>query len=185
MGIKSIFSDISADKKRGIIIILGFAGILLIFISNFINVKSPSAEQEPPLQNTPLTVDEYRKQLEEELSQIVSSINGAGNVKILITMDSTIEDVYVLEKSLNEKSVNNGSQEDFDSESEYKENNEYVIIKSRDGSEQAVLQKQVMPKIRGVLIVCDGGDDALTKEKITQAVSSVLSISSGKVFVTA
>ena len=59
------------------------------------------------------------------------------------------------------------------------------IIRSKDGSEQAVLQKQVMPKIRGVLVVCDGGDDALTREKITKAVSSVLNISSGKVFVTA
>lgn len=185
MNIKTIFSGISADKKRGLIIVLGFAGILLIFISNFVSLKSSSDDEQPPVQNSNLTVDDYRNQLEEELSQIVSAINGAGNVKILITMDSTIEDVYVLEKNLSEKTVNNGGQEEFDSESEYKEDNEYVIIKSKDGSEQAVLQKQVMPKIRGVLVVCDGGDDAPTREKITKAVSSVLNISSGKVFVTA
>ncbi len=41
-----------------------------------------------------------------------------------------------------------------------------------------------MPKIRGVLVVCDGGGDPVTKEKITQAVAGVLNISSGKVFVT-
>ena len=119
-----------------------------------------------------------------ELEQIVSKIDGAGEVNILITMDSTAEDVYILQKNIDERAKSSGGSDYPDSESEYKEENEYVIIKSKDGNEQAVLQKQVMPRIRGVLVVCSGGGNSLTREKITKAVSSVLNISTGKVYVT-
>ncbi len=184
LDIKKILSNVSADKKRTFIVVLGIAGIVLIFLSNFIHTESGSTEESVPQESEPLTVESYRKQLEEELTRIVSAIDGAGKVEILITMDSTIEDVYILEKNVNEKSVNNSDENAVESETEYKEENEYVIIRSKDGSEQTVLQKQVMPKIRGVLVVCDGGGNSVTREKITQAVASVLNISSGKVYVT-
>ena len=178
LDIKKILSNVSADKKRTFIVVLGIAGIVLIFLSNFIHTESGSTEESVPQESEPLTVESYRKQLEEELTRIVSAIDGAGKV------ESTIEDVYILEKNVNEKSVNNSDENAVESETEYKEENEYVIIRSKDGSEQTVLQKQVMPKIRGVLVVCDGGGNSVTREKITQAVASVLNISSGKVYVT-
>ncbi len=184
LDLKSIFGGISAEKKKNIILVLGIAGIFLIFISNFIPPGKEETEEVNLPPGEPLTVDNYRKQLEEELAGIVSSIDGAGSVKILITMDSTTEDVFALEKNIDQKSQNTGGGESFDSESEYKEENEYVIIKNKDGSEQTVLRKQVMPTIRGVLVVCDGGGNSVTREKITKAVASVLNISSGKVYVT-
>ena len=184
LDIKNFLRNLSVDKKRNVIVIMGIAGIILIFASNFIHIDKSEPEETTSPQSEQLTVESYRKQLEEELKEIVSSIDGAGHVEILITMDSTIEDVYVLEKNVNEKSNQIGGENSFDSESEYKEENEYVIIKNKDGSEQAVLQKQVMPKIRGVLVVCDGGGNTVTREKITNAVASVLNISTGKVYVT-
>lgn len=184
LDIKKILPNISADKKRAVIVALGIAGIVLIFASNFIHTESSNTEENVSQESEPLTVESYRKQLEEELTRIVSAIDGAGKVEILITMDSTIEDVYILEKNVSEKSVSNSDETAAENENEYKEENEYVIIKGKDGSEQTVLQKQVMPKIRGVLVVCDGGGNSATREKITRAVSSVLNISSGKVYVT-
>ncbi|MBQ3693068.1 MAG: hypothetical protein II931_07130 [Clostridia bacterium] len=184
MDIKNFLRNMPADKKRAAIVTLGIVGIILIFLSDFIHTESRNTEEAVTSESEPLTVESYRKQLEEELTRIVSAIDGAGEVEILITMDSTVEDVYILEKNVSEKSAGSSDDTAHDSENEYKEENEYVIIKSKDGSEQTVLQKQVMPKIRGVLVVCDGGGNSVTREKITQAVASVLNISSGKVYVT-
>lgn len=184
LDIKNFLQNLSSDKKRNIIVIMGIAGIVLIFASNFIHTEKSEPEETISQQSEQLTVESYRKQLEAELEEIVSAIDGVGHVEILITMDSTIEDVYILEKNVDEKSRLGNNESSADSESEYKEENEYVIIKTKDGSEQAVLQKQVMPKIRGVLVVCDGGGNTVTREKITNAVASVLNISSGKVYVT-
>lgn len=40
-----------------------------------------------------------------------------------------------------------------------------------------------MPKVRGVAIVCDGGDNERIAEKIQNAVMSALNISSKKVYI--
>lgn len=170
------------EKKRSIIIIIGFVGIALIFISGMFAEKE---EIEPQHEETiPVTADDYRKQLEQELSDIISRIDGAGEVCILITMETTTEDVYAVEKKTEEKNSNSSSSDGGNSDGEYREENKYVTVKRKDGSEDAVLEKQIMPKIRGVLVVCDGGGNSVIKEKITQAVSGVLNISGGKVFVT-
>ena len=170
-------------KKQIIILAIGFFGMAMIFVSGFISDKE---EENVPEQEAaaPMTADDYRKQLEQELSEIISRIDGVGEVSILITMDTSTEDVYVVEKKTEEKTGYSSSSDSGESDGEYREENKYVTVKRKDGSEDAVLQKQIMPKIRGVLVVCDGGGNNVIKEKIAQAVSNVLNISVGKVFVT-
>ena len=183
--IKSFLKNISPGKKRTVLIIMGLAGMVLIFISNYTEMSdNTGAADEPVISDNFISAKEYKQQLEEELSDIISSIEGAGNVKIMITMESGTEDIYAVEKNITERRQSKNDEYSSDSETEYKEGQVYVIIKNKNGTEQAVLLKQVMPKIRGVLVVCDGGGDPVTKEKITQAVSGVLNISSGKVYVT-
>ena len=41
--------------------------------------------------------------------------------------------------------------------------------------------KEIQPLIRGVLVLCEGGDDPTVVERITQAVTKTLGISSAKV----
>lgn len=185
LGIKGLFKNLSSDKKRNIIILLGAVGMVLIFASNFIHIpKNEVTVTESESTTESITAESYRIQLENDLTNIVSQINGAGEVKIMITMDSTVEDVFAVERKIDDniESAADGSQ--GETKTEYSEDNTYVTIKNKDGSEEVVLLKQVMPKIRGVLVVCDGGGNSVVQEKITQAVAGVLNISSGKVFVT-
>ena len=159
--------------------------MVLIFASNFIHIpKNEVTVTESESTTESITAESYRIQLENDLTNIVSQINGAGEVKIMITMDSTVEDVFAVERKIDDniESAADGSQ--GETKTEYSEDNTYVTIKNKDGSEEVVLLKQVMPKIRGVLVVCDGGGNSVVQEKITQAVAGVLNISSGKVFVT-
>ena len=50
--------------------------------------------------------------------------------------------------------------------------------------ENHLVRKIENPEITGVLIVCDGGDDIGVKEKVINAVSTVLNIPSNRVYVT-
>lgn len=185
LDIKGLFKNLSSDKKRNIIISLGVIGMVLIFASNFIHSPQNNIEQqESDTASDSVTAESYRVRLEGELTDIVSQINGAGEVKIMITMDSTVEDVYAVEKSIDESNESASDDSRGELKTEYSEDNVYVTVKNKDGSEQVVLLKQVMPRIRGVLVVCDGGGNSVVQEKITQAVASVLNISSGKVYVT-
>ena len=60
LDIKKILSNVSADKKRTFIVVLGIAGIVLIFLSNFIHTESGSTEESVPQEREPLAVESYR-----------------------------------------------------------------------------------------------------------------------------
>lgn len=185
MDIKSCLEKMSSDKgKRNLIVAIGMLGIFLIFISNFIsfNGKSSTEVEEEPASN--LSADTYKSALEQELTSIVSCIDGVGEVRILITMESSTEDVYAIERSIDDQSESTADESRETAAVQYSEEDTYVKVKNQDGSESLVRLKQVMPKIRGVLVVCGGGGNSSVREKVTQAVSGVLNISSGKVYVT-
>ena len=59
----------------------------------------------------------------------------------------------------------------------------YFSVRGSDGSEQALPLTELQPVIRGVVVVCPGGGDPAVAERITQAVTTALDISSARVCV--
>ena len=60
----------------------------------------------------------------------------------------------------------------------------YVTVRTSDGSEKALLITEYMPDIRGVAIVCRGGENEQTAERIKGAVTAALDITSKRVYIT-
>ena len=174
-----IIEKLTPERRRTLIVALGIVGLLLIFLSSFLPTteQSEQSRAEPPASTSEV---DYRRELEDELREMISSIEGAGDVRVMITMDSTAEDVYAVDKTESETKRSGESESDV----QRSEENEYVIIKGKDGSEQTVVKKQKMPEIRGVLVVCTGGASAVTREKVTAAVAVALGISQSRVMVT-
>lgn len=56
---------------------------------------------------------------------------------------------------------------------------EYVYLSNGDTK-----TKSIEPTVRGVAVVCDGGENPVTKEKIIDVVTKALNISSSRVSVT-
>ncbi len=172
---RKILSKISPQNRQKIILIAGIVGITLIFISSYIQPDNQrTTDTDSDSANTDIS-QEYRIDLENELSEIISRISGAGNVSVMITMESSTEDIFAVDKTI-------GSEDSSDND-RYSETDEYVIVRQKDGTEKTVLRKQRMPEIRGVLVVCSGGDSSFIREKITSAVAGVLGVSKSKVTV--
>lgn len=129
---------IDSGRLRRIIIISGIAGIALIFISNFINAGVPRGERDDAF-----SVTEYSKQVESDLETLITHIDGAGETKVMLTMENSVEYVYL--------------------------------------KDSTTKTKEVQPVIRGVLVVCEGGDDPVVVERVTQAATKALDISTAKV----
>lgn len=170
----NIIDKLKKDKVRNIVVVIGIIGILCIFISNIIpknddkNENSNNEVNDINLYNT----ESYEKQIEEQLEEIIASIEGAGRVKVMATLDRTSQIVYATEEKY---STDNDKQSGETS---------YVIIKKSDGTESVVKVTEIQPKIKGVIVVCDGGEDAVVQERIVKAVTTVLGISANKVCVT-
>ena len=174
---EKLFGFFREDKVKKIVIALGIAGIALIFISNFFAGKSGGdSAQGSTSSSSSGDLSEYKRSIESSLRDIISKIDGAGRTEIFLTLDNGSENVYALNRSEDK----NGE----DDRSEESARSEYFSLRSSDGGEAGMLLKVVEPEVRGVVVVCEGGGDAVTKERVLEAVTKSLNISSARVCIT-
>lgn len=148
-------------KGIGLIAIGVIAGIVLIIIGSM-NSKQPDLKPaEEPLINLSET---YTEKLEIKLRELIESIDGVSNAKVMLTLDSGSEYIYAQNNSENKR--------------------EYVIISEADKSETLTLVKEINPKIRGVVVVCQGGNNPVVQSQIINLLSTLFNLPSNRVYVT-
>ena len=69
------------------------------------------------------------------------------------------------------------SQKDFDIQSVYK------VVKDNDGNESPVIIKEIFPKIMGVTVACEGGDNPTVKLSVIDTVCAMTGLKSNNVSV--
>ncbi len=176
--IKNITDAISAKTKMSKKLIftaaLLVAGIAALMLSEFTDQKQTLSVQT----TSAVPADsayEYEEKLEERLISMISSIEGAGNTKVMVTLESGSEDVYLHDYNYGENIEPGG-------ENSMERRDEYVIIDGSAG-EQGIVVRVAEPKVRGVAVVCEGGGSELVREQIVSTVTALLDISSARVSV--
>ena len=115
---------------------------------------------------------DYSKQLETKLESVLSKIKGAGNVKVMITLDGSPELVYAMDS--NEKVSNNTGGSTTTSSST-------PILVQTNGTTSPLILTEVLPKVKGVIVVSSGANDISIKLDILNSVSTLLDISTDKI----
>jgi stage III sporulation protein AG len=187
-GAKDLFQKIAAnDTYRKIALAAGAAGIFLIVISGSLSgfgSQDKAKTSESSAAETVLTAEAYESQVEEKLTNLLSHSAGAGNVRVLVTVEQTAKKVYATEG----KSSGQQSNESAESGAERQETaksseTEYLLVKDANGAERALPVTEMQPVIRGVVVVCDGGGDPQVQKSITDAVTTALQVTSVRVCV--
>ena len=163
-------------KNPKFLIILGIGGILLIFLSSIIPSSDKKSDTEV---KSEYTAEEYRLSLQEDIKNIVIGISHDKNPTVVVTLESGIRYKYA---SADETDSSNSSGNTTDQSSESKKQS-YITIRNSDGGEQALIVTEIMPEIRGVAIICEGGGNEKTAEKIKNAVTAALNIISKRVYI--
>jgi stage III sporulation protein AG len=123
--------------------------------------------------------DDYATFLEQKLERILSQIKGVGKVKVMITLEDTTEKIPAINSTTNSEKTNEKDSQGGTRETIREDSSEQVVIKGNDGS--AIIIKEIKPKIKGAIVVAEGAEDAQVKEKLYQAVKTVLDLSGNKV----
>lgn len=167
--IKDYINKLSNGDNRKIkaVVAIGLIGIILIFASEIFTGSDKSAENSS---NEVFDYEQYTASLENKLEDVISSIDGVGECKIMITLENTNESVYATDNELksDDNSVN--------------QKDEYVLYETENG-ETPVLIKEYMPQVQGVTVICDGGDNRQIQEKIINSVTALFNISASRVSV--
>ena len=59
-----------------------------------------------------------------------------------------------------------------------------MTVKGPNGEEEALAITEVQPTVKGVVVVCSGGDDPEVQQRIINAVTTALNITTKRVCVT-
>lgn len=156
------------DKKLLLTVAAGILGIVFIVISEFIPKSSYKKAETGEQKNS---VSSYEETLEKRLESIIASVDGAGRVQVMVTLDTSEQTQYAKDEKENSKSGDKSSEKSYEKK--------YVLTDDDGG----VVLKTTEPEVRGVIVVCDGGDNAAVKNGITSAVRAALSVDSNKITV--
>lgn len=162
-------------KNKLLLILLGVLGMALLVLPG----SCDRVEQPPDSGISP----DYQLILQRELERILSRIQGAGRVMVMVTLEDEQEIVYARNQEERWRSV-----EEEDSQGGYREtveldNRGQLVIVRVNNQEQPVVERIIRPRVRGVLIVATGADNPVVRQRLIAAVQSVLDLPAYKISV--
>ena len=182
---KKIHEFLLKDKSKKIIICIGILGIALIFISELFKTNNAKKVTASTSATASSSTYEYVAQLENNLKELISSIKGAGNTRVMVTLENSEETVYATEEKKNKEATEDKSDGQLSKKRESDDcEKKYITVRDADGTERALSVTQIQPTVKGVVVVCDGGDIPEVQQKITDAIKTALNITSKRVYVT-
>ena len=154
-------------------------GVILILAGDiFLNDSKPKEKKE----ETVIQNQDYRSELENKTKKILSMVEGAGNVDVMITFNSGSETVFAQENkkstSETEENASEGDRRGIVSETE---ENSIVTVNNSDGSTSPVIIKEMAAEIAGIVIVAEGGDSIIVKDSLIRAAQALFSVPANKV----
>ena len=124
----------------------------------------------------------YAKRMEEELQELLSAMEGVGEVKVMITIRDSGE--QVVEKDVPSESgwVSETDSAGGTRESESARQEESTVyITDSEGNRTPYISQTTQPEIEGVTVVAQGGGDALIQKNITEVIQALFDIEAHKI----
>lgn len=184
---KELFSKISVRKlKKDQILILLLTGVLLVVIAlpsggtkETTGGERDSGQTEMPVQDSQTGYTQY---LEQKLSDTLSQIEGAGEVTVMVTLKSSAEKVVEKDQTSDQETVTESDSQGGTRTTKQENQEESTVYAQGDGQDQSpYVSKELSPQIEGVVVVAQGGDQAVVKQNITEAVEALFGIESHKI----
>ena len=152
---QKIQSTVGKYKFAVIVLIVGV--LLLLLPSRTSQTKQQVAQNavEPTVQALDVVA----------LGEILQSVQGAGKVRVLLSVSSGERTVYQVDKD-----ETNGKEEG-------RTQIETVIVTDSQRNETGLIQQINPPTYLGAIVVCEGADDPVVKLEITQAVAKITGLS--------
>lgn len=171
----NVIQTVGKDK----ILLLILAGVILAASSIPWNDKKEDGESETVQKEETKTLVDYQNEMEEKLERLISSIDGAGEVKVMVTFSASSEKIL----KENHEYVKSEEGKEGEENSQIENKQEMVILEDAKGNQVAVVQKEITPQVEGAAIVAQGGGDARIKQQIIDAVKALLDIDVNKISV--
>lgn len=155
-------------KKAWILLaVAAVLGACLLLWGSLAGGQKKSNSEEKQEQEGAPDVQSYALDCETQIRQLCTAVTGSDSVKVTVTLKGGYRTLYATDS----QAASSGG---------YK--SEMVLVGS-GSAQKAVAVGYENPEIAGVGIVCCGGEDPATAQKLISLVSAAFHISSNKIFV--
>ncbi|MFV0498114.1 MAG: hypothetical protein ACK5L0_08125 [Candidatus Fimivivens sp.] len=182
--LKGLFSKSGISQKQAKwLTMLGAAGMLLIMLTSL--WPGDSGRSDDMSKDVAGSLDTHAQQTEQRLVEILKQIKGVGAVHVMVTLENGVEYRYAADEKQSDDSVftyANGS--DVPSKVQEKEDRQqsYILVDSTGGKKPLVLT-ELSPRVKGVVVVCSGAGNPVIRQRVTDALTTALGITSLQVCV--
>ena len=144
-------------KKEQIVVVL-LAGILLLIIAMPVKKKDTEEQtvQSAPSSETSQKTN-YEDRLQQRLKEVLAEVKGIGKTDVFVTFEDTGERVVE------------------------KDGTDTVYSKDSKGNQEPYLSNERYPKISGVVVVAEGGEDPHVIQNIQEAVQALFQVEAHKI----
>ncbi|MCD8122604.1 MAG: stage III sporulation protein AG [Clostridiales bacterium] len=123
----------------------------------------------------------YVQELEQRVEEILSQVDGVGEVDVMIVLKSSSETVWHTDgsrsRSLTEETDSNGGTRRTESEEE--EAN--TVFFSDSGDSGPVAEKEIYPELSGIVISASGGGNLQVQAEISRAMEALFGLPAHKI----
>lgn len=189
---KEIFNGIKGRLKlpqKNQLLILLLAGILLVVIALPTSDKKPdkgalgedNTGEEGGTSDIKMD-EEYEHHLERRIAQTLEYMEGVGKAEVMITLRSSGQKIIEKDqKSSSQTSKEEDSSGGTRTEEDKSWDRTSIYRQDSNGSQAPYVSKELTPEIEGVLVIAQGGDNAVVVQNITEAVQALFGVEAHKI----
>ena len=172
------------EKKQ--ILILFLCGVLLMIISIPANDRHSGDKNTEEvvygdLKGETITDSmEYARYMEQQLSQMLSQMEGAGEVACMVTLSQSAEQVIEKDMEVSDDIVTESDSQGGTRSTNQSSRSEITVYNGEENGTPYV-SKEISPKVEGVLVLAEGGDNAIVVKNITESLQALFGIESHKI----
>lgn len=146
--------------------------------------SSISGSENVNSENLNVYMEKYIKAQEEKLKNILSRIDGVGQVYVMITLKAGASKDILMEQDISYEDTDEtdsagGKRKKYT----YSEDNQTVYVTDENGNTSPYVISENAPKIEGVAVIAEGADSAVTRQKIINVIKALFDIEINKISV--
>ena len=169
--------------KRSDWLILVLAGILILIIALPTDTKEKKQAEEAKenISKENNTMEASKDEIERKLEDILEKIDGAGDVKVMITYQDSGTQVVEKDKNTSENSLEESDSTCGVRSTKEQQLQESTVYEEADAGNTPFVSKELLPKVEGILIVASGGDNQKVKQNISEAVLALFQVEAHRI----
>lgn len=125
--------------------------------------------------------DSYEAELERRVREILKTVDGVGEVDVMIIVKSSPEKVLHVDRSssysLTEETDSNGGTRRLESE----EQEGSTVLTTGDNKSAPIIEKEVKPELSGIIISATGGGSPAVRAEISAAMEALFDLPAHKI----